>query len=277
MTRPLRLGILSYVNCLPMTLALERRYLGGEVIELVQGSPADLNRAMADGELDMSVVSTVEFLTRRDRYRRSVARSLWCDGKVDSVTLFSPLSREELQAGQPLIAVTPESATSVALLELLLPGAILRPFADLEELRSGLLENGEFSAVLLIGDGALQPPDWCAGLHSYDLGSWWKEQTGFPMTYAVWVARRDLDFDSLQILEEILDQSLEYGLAHPEEVLAEALSRCPVDPERLSLYFRNLQYRTTDRSAEGLVEFGGRLALNRFLTKPPVKRPLTAH
>ncbi len=147
MSRPLRLGILSYVNCLPVTLALEQGLLGGENIELVQGSPAELNRAMADGDLDMSAVSTVEFLTRRERYRRSVERSLWCDGKVDSVTLFSPLSREELQAGQPLIAVTPESATSVALLELLLPRAVLEPFHDLQQLRSGLLDSREFSAV----------------------------------------------------------------------------------------------------------------------------------
>ncbi len=97
------------------------------------------------------------------------------------------------------------------------------------------------------------------------------------MTYAVWVARRDLDPSSLQSLEELLDRSLEYGLSHPEEVLTEALSRCPVDKERLSIYFQNLQYRTNDLSAEGLVEFGGRLALNRFLAKPPIKRPLTAH
>lgn len=270
MNGPLRFGVLSYVNCLPMTLALEQGEVTDACLSLRRGAPADLNRMMAGGELDVSMVSTAEFLERRCRYQRLVDFSLWCDGWVESVTLFSPYSKTELNHwSTTVLAVTPESATSVALLELLQPQAVTVAFETLEQARADLLESRITQGVLLIGDTALNPPAWTAGLHAHDLGEWWKESTACAMTYAVWVARADLDEERLAMANRLLRASREWGLRLPPELLAEGHRRCGLDEERLRQYFTRLQYVTNTRSAEGLMEFGGRWALNRLIERPP--------
>lgn len=273
---PLRLGVLSYINCLPLTLGLESRLFGPQELSLTSGHPAQLNRAMAGGQLDVSVVSSAEYLAHREQYQRLVRFSLWCDGAVQSVLLFSPLSREELQSTPCKLAVTPESATSVALLKLLLPNCSLEPYRHLESLGSQLGPKGRYAGALLIGDTALRPPAELAGLRAHDLGGWWKERTGLPMTYAVWVARRDLPAGRLRYAVERLEESLAYGETHPQEVLQTAFERSGLGRERLLSYYRGLRFRTEPSSAEGFVEFGGRLALRRFL-EAPIERPMTAH
>lgn len=267
MSEQLRFGILSYVNCLPATFALESGAVGGGELKLTKGSPAELNSQMAAGDMDVSLVSTAEFLNRRERYRRLPGFSLWCDGWVESVTLYSPSSKEELLASKPTVAVTPESATSVALTQILLPDCYTLPFQSLEEARNGLTE-GRYQGVLLIGDKALQPPDWCASYQAHDLGAWWKEKAYLPMTYAVWVARADLDKARIELATKLLEESLEWGRQHKDEVLAEGLRRCPLDRARLDDYFQRIHFQTTQKSAEGLLEFGGRLVLNRLLGRP---------
>lgn len=269
MSAPLRFGVLSYANCLPVTMALETGRVGDPRLVLSHGSPAQLNAMMAAGELDVSLVSTAEFLDRRPLYQRLPDFSLWCDGWVESVTLYSPHSRQRLSEMSPVFAVTPESATSVALLQILVPNATIVSYQNLEQAESGH-KDGTFQGVLFIGDQALCPPDWAREMIAHDLGEWWKERTGLPMTYAVWVARADLDAERVQLATDLLSASREWGQKLEPELLAEGRRRCGVDEERLGRYFRRLQYRTTARSAEGMVEFGGRMVLNRLMGRPPV-------
>ena len=57
----LRFGVLSYLNCLPATLGLERRQVEADDWRLTLGHPAGLNQAMRQGRLDVSLVSAAEF------------------------------------------------------------------------------------------------------------------------------------------------------------------------------------------------------------------------
>ncbi len=269
MSQSLRFGILSYVNCLPATLALETGRVGDPRLETTLGSPAELNAMMAAGELDVSLVSTAEFLDRRPLYQRLPDFSLWCDGWVESVTLYSPFSKEAFSSLNATFAVTPESATSVALLQILVPNATTVAFESVEQVERGIAD-GTFQGVLLIGDRALSPPLWTESLMAHDLGQWWQERTNLPMTYAVWVARADLDAERLKMATELLAASRSWGLTLPPELLAEGERRSGVGQERLKAYFQRLQYQSTARSAEGLVEFGGRLVLNRLMGRPSV-------
>ncbi len=66
----LRFGVLNYLNCLPATLGLELGEVGGEEWTISKGNPAELNRAMRSGDLDVSLVSAAEYLEAQDRYRR---------------------------------------------------------------------------------------------------------------------------------------------------------------------------------------------------------------
>ena len=71
MTSPrLRFGVLSYVNCLPATLALELGEVAAKQLSLRRGTPAQLNEAVRTGELDVSVVSAAEYLQNPELYHR---------------------------------------------------------------------------------------------------------------------------------------------------------------------------------------------------------------
>lgn len=254
----LRFGVLSYLNCLPATLALEQGGVGGNSLAVERGTPAELNFMMRTGALDLSVVSVAEYLMNRDLYSPLEGFSLWCDGEVQSVCLFSPLSREELMGPDILVGVTPESATSVALAEILTGGAKTTPFQSLEQAEEGLVA-GLYQAVLLIGDRALEPPAWCARYQKHDLGAWWHDASSYPMTYAIWVARQDLEPAKKMEAQGLLSQSLAWGESHLQTVLEEGALRSGLTTSRLASYLKRIQYRSSPASQIGFEEFSRRL------------------
>jgi Predicted periplasmic solute-binding protein len=112
----MKIGRIPYINCYPVYGAIDR----GVVIldaELVSGVPTDLNRRMGAGELDISVVSAVEYARDSERYLLLPDLAISCDGPVRSVMLFSKRPAGEL--GGRNVIVSRSSMTSVALLELL--------------------------------------------------------------------------------------------------------------------------------------------------------------
>ncbi|MCA9779247.1 MAG: menaquinone biosynthesis protein [Candidatus Eremiobacteraeota bacterium] len=247
---PLRFGVLSYVNCLPATLALELGEVGTDQLSLRRGTPAQLNEAVRTGELDVSVVSAAEYLQNPELYHRLEDIALWCDGPVRSVCLYSRLERDQLEAQPVHLLVTPESATSVALARILAKKSRTIPFTNLEQAESAIRE-GRTQGVLLIGDTALAPPSWTEKLQIHDLGGWWKDLTGHPMTYAVWVARRDLPKSRLQEARDILARSCSWGESNMEKVVEEAHRRSGLPRPELHRYLTGIRFRVTPESKAG--------------------------
>src|SRR5438874_3980291 len=112
----LRIGRIPYINCYPVYGAIDRSLIRIDA-ELVDGVPTALNARMASGDLDVSVVSAVEYARDSQRYLLLPDLAISCDGPVRSVLLFSKRPASEL-TGRDLI-VSRSSMTSVALLELL--------------------------------------------------------------------------------------------------------------------------------------------------------------
>ncbi|MHC4448453.1 MAG: MqnA/MqnD/SBP family protein, partial [Planctomycetota bacterium] len=56
----MRVGRIGYINCHPVYGAIDRGIVPVEA-ELVTGTPAELNGLLAAGELDVAVVSAVEY------------------------------------------------------------------------------------------------------------------------------------------------------------------------------------------------------------------------
>ena len=85
-----RVGRIPYVICYPVYGAIDRGVvpLDGE---LVTGVPSVLNRGMAEGTLDVSVVSAVEYARDAHRYLLLPDVSISCDGPVRSVLLIERL------------------------------------------------------------------------------------------------------------------------------------------------------------------------------------------
>src|SRR3989442_15855803 len=159
---PLRLGRISYVNMAPVFFRLEAE------VDETQGVPTDLNARLLAGELDLAPISSIEYARNADRLRILPRLCVSSEGAIDSIQLVSKLPLEHVRT----VAVTPESATSVVLTKVLLPGAAHVPLGE------------EADAKLLIGDAALKSAFEDPTPH-YDLGRLWLERTGLPMVFAV--------------------------------------------------------------------------------------------
>ena len=152
----MRVGRIPYINCYPVYGGIDRGMVAMPG-ELVDGVPTALNRAMAHGELDVSVISAVEYARDATKYLLLPGLSICCDGPVRSVVLFSKRPAAELTGRRVLVSRS--SMTSVALLELLFDSVWdARPtFIPSNAELTDVARFGEeaHDARLVIGDAAL--------------------------------------------------------------------------------------------------------------------------
>ena len=91
----MRIGRIPYINCYPVYGAVDRGIvpLEGSVVD---GIPSELNRRMEAGQLEVSVISAVEYARQASRYLLLPDLAITSDGPVRSVLLFSKRPAEEL-------------------------------------------------------------------------------------------------------------------------------------------------------------------------------------
>ena len=258
----MRIGRIPYINCYPVYGALDRGVVKLDA-ELVNGVPTDLNRRMARGELDISVVSAVEYARDSGRYLLLPDLAISCDGAVRSVMLFSARPASEL--GGRRVIVSRSSMTSVALLELLFDNVWrVKPHfvpGDAELSDVAFQDDGGADARLVIGDAALLlgSRHRARYKYSYDLGHEWKEWTGQPFVFAVWVAQRTANVKDALAAHAALIESRNWGLDHLPELARQARETTGVDEPVCAEYLSGLDYRLSYPHLAGLTEFYRRL------------------
>ena len=259
----MRIGRIGYINCAPVYGAIDRGIVAlPRRSELVTGTPAELNDLLVAGELDMSVISAVEYARHAKDLLLLPDLAISCDGPVRSVALFSkqPVSR----LGGKTVLLSASSRTSVALLELLCREVwqIKPKFAEARAEAQDLdtLAALPHEAVLVIGDAALALAARGAYPHRYDLGVEWKQWTGLPFVFAVWAARRSAASASISLAHEALLASRAWGLAHLDLLAADAARTTGVPLAACREYLGGLDYAFTDKHLAGLTDFFRRLA-----------------
>lgn len=248
----LTIGHITYANCIPWFHYLRECGFDGEI---VNGVPAELNRQLANGEIDLCPSSSIEYARHADDYLLLPGHSISAIGPVDSVLLFTPRPLAEL--GGESIALTGESATSVALLRVL-----LREFVRLPEVVTSVPENPVEELIaagkpaLLIGDRALkmaqQPPEGCQVL---DLGALWYHFTGLPFVFALWIVRRDAaarDAAALHQFISLLEKSRSRTFADLHRVALDTKERVWMGEEGLVRYWSRVSYVLDPAHIEGL-------------------------
>src|SRR5438034_8979435 len=114
----MRIGRIGYINCAPVYSAIDRGIVSLPAgAELVTGTPSELNDLLVAGELDLSVISAVEYARHAKELVLLPDLAISCDGPVRSVALFSRRPVGQLDGRTVLLSAS--SRTSVALLELL--------------------------------------------------------------------------------------------------------------------------------------------------------------
>ena len=270
----MRVGRIPYVNCYPVYGAIDR---GAVALDgtLVTGVPSALNRRMAEGSLDISVVSAVEYARDARRYLLLPDLAISCDGPVRSVMLFSRRPAPDLDGRR--VIVSKSSMTSVALLELLFENVWhARPefvAGDAEMADIAAFDREPHDARLVIGDAALvlrgeaRPrivdvvPDAVVPsyLFAYDLGESWKAWTGLPFVFAVWVAQRSAPVAEALGVHASLITSRDWGLRHLDELARQASDATGVSEPVCHEYLSGLDYGLSYEHLAGLTEFFRRL------------------
>ena len=257
----MRLGRIGYVNCYPVYGAMDRGVVAAPAT-LVTGTPAELNDRLADGRLDVSVISAVAYAQRSGEYELLPDLAISSDGPVRSVLLFSRRPPEALDGARVLVSTA--SRTSVQLLDLLARDrwgvAFTTEGAPAERGDLERLAAIPHDAVLVIGDGALLLGAANAYPFVVDLGETWRDWTGLPFVFAVWAARRTVDRQAVRDVHRALLASRKWGLQHLDDLAEGAAAATGVERARCREYLQGLDYGLSYLHLAGLADFLGRLA-----------------
>lgn len=200
MNRKIRVSAVSYTNTLPFLRGINESSIRQD-IDLAVDYPAACARKLIADEADLGIVPVQAILDIPD----ATIVGDYCigsDGAVDSVFIFANKPIEEIQT----LRLDPQSRTSNGLARILLKNYWKQPVI--------LVEDEDADAFVLIGDRTFGKKDEYA--YAYDLGYYWKEFTGLPFAYAVWVANKPLAQGFLQKF----NAALAAGVADPTAVIA---------------------------------------------------------
>ena len=123
------------------------------------------------------------------------------------------------------------------------------------------VKSGRADAGLIIHEGQLTYAQ--SGFEKIvDLGEWWKRETGLPLPLGGNVVRKDIPPTVRHDLSEIIRESIDYGLAHRDEVVRHSLAYARDMGAKLTGQFIGMYVNEFTR------DYGetGRAAIRKFLT-----------
>jgi chorismate dehydratase len=241
-TRPVRLGAVSYLNVRPLVYGLEHH---PRDVSLRFDVPSDCARLLASGDIDLGMIPSIAYLDRPgDRIVPGVC--IGSDGAVESVALFLRTPIREVRT----IALDTSSRTSAALVRILcarrfgIDPTYVPHGPDLPAMLAVA------DAALVIGDRALFADHRAHGAEKIDLGAAWTQTTGLPFVWAFWSGRPDaVNAGTVQLLQ----QAAELGMAHTASIAADYCRNMPAEIPLAERYLReHLEFRLTSRALEGL-------------------------
>src|SRR5882762_1334265 len=271
-----RIGCVKYLNARPLI------YGWSGAVDF--DDPAALCRKLQHGDLDVALVSSLEYL-RRPIYRIVDGVSISAHGAVYSVIVAH---NEDLSRAQE-IDVDPASETSVALLRCLLDQRDLNPRlvrnTDFESVRPAELHSAGPTTMrasaesetadkmsagrtgqrpvfrLLIGDQAIRfRAEHGERYHYWDLAETWTKMTSLPFAFAFWLIRPEIQ--NAKGIADKLRALRNRNIANIDEL---ALSQSEVSPAFCRKYYReHLFFDFGEREKAGLREFHRRCLLNKI-------------
>lgn len=269
-----RLGRVAYINCEPVYYGIEQGAIPA-ACRIVDGTPTELNRMLRTGELDLSVISAIEYARYPDKYLILPDLAIASDGPVESVLFLSRFSPSDLDGR--LVVLNKDSLTSIFLVKILLAKGFgvtphyLNTGVEVEDIDS---LPDDVAGVLMIGDPALR----ARGRFSYtvDLGKGWKDLTGLPFVFAIWAVRRDFyrnHREETRHLHHALLRSKRYSHARLDEICEAVYQRVGLSRAACSIYLKErLSFDLTPRHLEGLRHFFSMLeAEGELVHAPPLE------
>ena len=256
---PIAVGRIDFVNTAPVYHGID----SGQVTcpgRTVAAPPAELNRLLTRGKIDISAVSSAAYAHTFPRWLLLPDLSITARGAIGSVVL----ARREKQplVGRPRIGLTDKSATAQALTRLLLEDARgLQPDYRQVNLDAGI--PTDLDAMLVIGDDALRLPYRETYPHITDLGAAWRAWTGLPMVFGVWAVTRTFAEhhpEATAAVTRALQASRDAGLADLDGAAGRAAHRSGLPAPLCRDYLAPIDYALGPEHVRALEQFFTRLA-----------------
>lgn len=235
--RPLSIALVSYYNTLPFLNGLKgnSRLNRSKFILL---PPSGCLEVFKNKEADIALVPVGALSTLKD-YKIISDYCIGCDGDVLTVGLFANKPIEQVN----FVYLDQDSRTSAILVKVLLEEYFKVNPNYLTNLPTQLDDIGDDDGVLMIGDKVFQYGK--SFKYVYDLGRYWKEYTGFPFVFAVWIAKKEI---SESIIIEF-NQALKHGL----DLIPELVKNLNNDAIDLASYYKeNISFELTLDKIKGM-------------------------
>ena len=269
----LRISIVQYLNTAPLVRGFTHGPLQGKY-DLSFTVPSQCAEELRTGAADVAIIPAIE-LQRIPNLVVLPDLAIASKERVRSLLILSEVPIRKARR----IALDRSSRSTQALTRILCDARwdIVPEFSEADPDAAAMLQTSD--VALLIGDPALRlaiaaeahakpAPDgaWlCEGktvglpsvekLHIYDVVREWWQMTERPAVLAVWAARPEV---ATPDLAEEFSASLEYGLAHLEEICAEAAKELHLPERELLLYLRtNIDYSLDEANMKGLLTYLG--------------------
>lgn len=235
------IGVVGYRNTAPLVYGMQDAAFTA-AHELVSDYPSRIAAALQQGKVDVALVP-VAVLAGLPEYYIVSNYCIGADGDVASVALFSEVPVEQLEA----VYLDYQSRSSVALFRVLMRHLwkINPRLLQAEDERYRTRIQGTTGAVV-IGDRALEQRR--LSTYVYDLAGAWKELTGLPFVFAVWVSLKPMS-DAWQ---RTFDAAQAVGMSKLKEI-AESQKYAPFDLYKY--YSQYLQFELNDRMRSGMKRF----------------------
>ncbi len=244
-----RVSAVSYTNTLPFLQGVKASSVM-EMIELSVDYPAECARKVITNEADLGIIPVAALLKVTD----PMIITDYCigsDGAVDSVFIFSDKPIAQIKS----LRLDLQSRTSNGLARILLK-YYWKNEVD-------IVWEGDADAYVLIGDRTFGKKESVP--YVYDLGHFWKELTGLPFAYAVWVANKELPGDFVARFNKALAE----GVARPKDVITGLPTYPNFDYE---FYLtRSLDFNLDDRKREAIAKYLELYETLEEIEKAPIK------
>jgi len=255
---PVRIGAVSYLNTLPLIEGLEKV----EGVALERAAPSRLIEMLLADRLDVALAPVIESQRTEGGLALLPVGVIGSDGPTLTVRLYSAGPIEKIER----VDADTDSRTSIVLMRALLrarhgidPAVV--DFDARERISSGAgapTPNEWPEAMLLIGDKVVtSSPPAVRYPHQMDLGEAWKEQTGLPFVYAVWMCRPDrVDDPLVRRAASVLDRQRRHNRTRLDWIVTHRAPELgwPTDLARDYLG-RMLRYEVDERARESVERF----------------------
>ncbi|MDP2105990.1 MAG: menaquinone biosynthesis protein [Desulfobulbaceae bacterium] len=248
-----RIGMVNFINTAAL-YEVWKESVHNPAWQVVEAAPADLNRMLANDELDLGLVSSHEYAEHPEKYQILPDLSISATGAVGSVFLFSRRMPERLDGAR--VCLSAQSKTSNGLIKIILED--FYGVCPIYYQGESDLALDDFQAVLAIGDQALRLKYDGGFPYVLDLGDVWRRKTKLPFVFAVWaisekfVARRT---PCLLAIHQELKRCVYEGRRRLDEISKRVAPRIPMASQDCLRYLQGIELDLCPDKLDGLKVF----------------------